>query len=279
MGHFRQNISTSICILLVLLSNSLAYHLNAKRLDPRHRPQSLSRILPHSHLQLSLQLSDKPPNKLGPIKFIQKKVLLTVLILKLNSLKLFSSLLRTVQSMVNGTENKQSSKFQKALAQLKQDKTYMKYSKNFWQRLLFAIFSITMLRKYMAFTKSLTTEIPYTVFLKLISLTPERVLGLKVNPGLFTFQLDGKSALTRMVNIEPTIMGKLLSSGVDFEAPPTPTNVLGLIWTLAYGAFLFNLARKMMQGPQDEATGKRKDKAGDLDAYGNSSLSHSFYYT
>mmetsp|Transcript_12785 Transcript_12785/g.12435 ORF Transcript_12785/g.12435 Transcript_12785/m.12435 type:complete len:551 (-) Transcript_12785:8-1660(-) len=272
MGLFRQNLSISICILLVLLSNSLAYHFNAKRLSPLHRPQLLSRIVSLPHLQLSLQLSEKPPNKLGPIRFIQKKVLLTVLVIKLNSLKVFSSLLRTVQSMVNGTENKQSNKYQKAFAQLKQDKTYIKYMKNFWPRLFMLIFSFTMLRRYLAFTKSLTTEIPYTAFLKLISTTPERVLGLKVNPSLFTFQLDGKSALTRIVNLEPTIMGRLLSSGVDFEAPATPTNVLGLVWTLAYGGFLFNLARKMMQGPQDEATGKRKDKAGELDAYGKLSF-------
>lgn len=261
----RKSIPTYICLLFVLLSTSSAYYFNAKCLSPIFRSQSLSRITPHHHLHLSLQLSEKPPIKPGPIQFIKKKVLLTFLIIKLNSLKAFSSILRTVQSMVNGRPESQKSKLLKSLIQ---DNAYIKYVRKFWIRFLVIIFSFIMSRRYMAFTKSLITEIPYTAFLKLISTAPERILSLKATPSIFSFLLDGKTSITRIVNIDPLVMGKLISSGIDFEAPPEPTNILGLIYTVGYAGFLLNLATKMMQGPQDEATGKRKDKAGELDAYG-----------
>jgi cell division protease FtsH len=122
----------------------------------------------------------------------------------------------------------------------------------------------------MTFLKSLTLEISYSNFLKLIAEHPEVVKNLRCTPSLFTFRLNGKAALTRVVNIEGNILDRLLASGIDFAAPPAPTNILGIIWTVAYAAFLWNITTRMMQGPQDDGAGRRKDK--ELDFYGKLSF-------
>lgn len=223
--------------------------------------------------------SEPSPLKPGPFRFIKRMVLLTILIVKLNSLKVLSgvtSALGAFQNVItkasssgkkndrNKSTKKINNKFLFVLSEL------VKLPK-FWIQLSLLCVSVAV-TKYLAFTKSLTTELSYTSFLKLITAAPERVAGLRVTPSAFMFRLDGKSALTRMVTLEPVVMSKLLSSGIDFAALPAPTNVFGLIWTFAYAAFIWNISTKMMQGPQDEGAGKRKDKAGDLDAYGKLSF-------
>lgn len=221
---------------------------------------------------------DQP--KSGPFRFIKRIALLTMLLIKLNSLKAISGVSSAIGAVKKVIKNPKSSQNSKA-SNSKKSKLNSKILQNlgaimkkprFWIQLFAAGFSFTLFRRYLAFTKSLTTELSYATFLTLISTAPERVASLRVTPSSFLFLLDGKSALTRMVKVEPIVMNRLLASGIDFSAPPTPTNVLGLLWTLAYAGFLWNVSTKMMQGPQDEGAGKRKDKAGDLDAYGKLSF-------
>ena len=55
-------------------------------------------------------------------------------------------------------------------------------------------------------------------------------------------------------------MDKLLVR-VNFAAAPAPVNVFGFVWTCCYAFFLWNISTRMMQGPQDEGAGKRRDEA------------------
>jgi ATP-dependent Zn protease len=221
-----------------------------------------------------------PDQPKGPFRFIKRIALLTMLLIKLNSLKALSGVSSAIGAVKKVIKDPKSSPNSK-VSHSKKSKLNSKIIQNlgaiikkprFWIQLFAAGFSFTIFRKYLAFTKSLTTELSYATFLNLISTAPERVASLRVTPSSFMFLLDGKSALTRMVKVDPLVMTKLLASGIDFAAPPTPTNVLGILWTLAYAGFLWNVSTKMMQGPQDEGAGKRKDKAGDLDAYGKLSF-------
>ena len=119
--------------------------------------------------------------------------------------------------------------------------------------------------------KSTTLEVSFASFLKLLSIAPTRIGNLRVTSNSFMYLVDGKRAITRIVHLEPNILDKLMAAGIDFAAPPSPTNYLGLIWTFAYAAFLWNMSSRMMQGPQDEGAGKRKDQ-GDLGKYGKLSF-------
>jgi AAA+ superfamily predicted ATPase len=119
--------------------------------------------------------------------------------------------------------------------------------------------------------KSITLEVSFASFLKLLSVAPSRIGNLRVTTNSFIYLVDGKRAITRIVNLEPNIMDKLMAAGIDFAAPPSPTNYFGIIWTFAYAAFLWNITSRMMQGPQDEGAGKRKDQ-GDLGKYGKLSF-------
>lgn len=220
--------------------------------------------------------ADPAPIKPGPLKFIKRMVMTTVLVLKINSLKVLSGFIgaiSAIQNKVSGGDQKDKTNANKnkAANKIMTNLVAMMKKKSFWLQLALGLMMGVFLR-YLAFTKSLTTELSYTSFLQLISIAPERVAALRVTPGAFMFRLDGKLALTRMVNLEPNVMKKLIASGIDFAALPAPTNVLGLVWTFAYAAFIWNVSSKMMQGPQDEGAGKRKDKAGELDAYGKLSF-------
>ena len=74
------------------------------------------------------------------------------------------------------------------------------------------------------------------------------------------YLLDGQEkVMAKIVNIHPTVIDKLVSANIDFAAASTPTNILGILWTCAYGYFLWSITTRMMQGPQDDGAGKRKD--------------------
>jgi len=119
--------------------------------------------------------------------------------------------------------------------------------------------------------KASTLEVSFASFLRLLSIAPSRIGNLRVTSNSFMYLVDGKRAITRIVHLEPNVLDKLMAAGIDFAAPPSPTNYLGLIWTFAYAAFLWNISSRMMQGPQDEGAGKRKDQ-GDLGKYGKLSF-------
>ena len=245
-----------------------------------HQPKVIMRSGESFKLYSSIINPPEPsPIKPGPLGFIKRMIMLTVVVIKLNSLKMALGVASAVGAVLNvfGGGPKNGSKKDKANANNKRgtkliaNLSALVKQRKFWfqMSIAFVTFGIT---RYMAFTKSLTTELSFTTFLSLLTVAPERVAGLRVTPSAFMFRLDGKSALTRMVTLDPAVMNTLLASGVDFAALPAPTNVLGLLWTFAYAAFLWNISSKMMQGPQDEGAGKRKDKAGELDAYGKLSF-------
>ena len=291
MVHIANHV-LPVCLILVIVMESFAY-LGTNQIGKKYLPvvgqQILSTQIQKPKLLVTsssklfssvIKPSDPAPIRPGPLRFIKRMVLSTALILKINSLKVLTGMIGVMGAFQNALSNVSSGGNQKDKVNANKKKGTNKFFVNLTaivkQRKFWIQFGLSgvffAIAKYLAFTKSLTTELSYTSFLKLISSAPERVAGLRVTPSAFMFRLDGKSALTRMVNLEPSIMDKLLSSGIDFAALPAPTNVLGLVWTFAYAAFIWNVSTKMMQGPQDEGAGKRKDKAGDLDAYGKLSF-------
>ena len=295
MGLISANLF-KVCLLSVILKHSLSLLTPSRcsvqgnavgiRYGSKISPVIKSSIKFHVTRAESRKLYSsviKPTNptplRPGPLKFVKQMFQLAVLTVKVNYLKVllgFTSALDRFQNVLKGTSSKGNAKDKKNGNNKKGNKFLQSMAilvrqRKFWIQMSVAGISFAITR-YLAFTKSLTTEISYTNFLQLIAAAPERVAGLRVTPSAFMFSLDGKSALTRMVTLEPVVMRKLLSSGIDFAALPAPTNVLGLIWTFAYAAFIWNISTKMMQGPQDEGAGKRKDKAGDLDAYGKLSF-------
>lgn len=93
-------------------------------------------------------------------------------------------------------------------------------------------------------------------------------MGFKSNLGILLFDFD----TLFQVNLEPQMMEKLLGSGLDFAAPPTPLNILGVVWTVGYAFFLWKITSRMLQGPSDEGAGKNKDKKRLQEAYGDLSF-------
>jgi cell division protease FtsH len=114
----------------------------------------------------------------------------------------------------------------------------------------------------MRHTQSLTLEVPYSSFLRLLQSAPERIGSLRVTPSAFAFLLDGKRALTRPVALDASLLALFLKSGIDFYSPAAAVNYVGILWTLAYMAFMFNIANRMSQGPQDGGIGRSKSDMG-----------------
>lgn len=119
---------------------------------------------------------------------------------------------------------------------------------------------IVSFKNYLRYIKSLTLVVPYSEFLKCVEMFPERIANLRVIGTSYLFQVDGKDAMTRPVNIEATLLATLLKSGIDFWAPAAPINLVGIISSIAYLAFLLNLTNKMTQGPSDGGIGKAKNE-------------------
>lgn len=124
----------------------------------------------------------------------------------------------------------------------------------------FGVVVLLCVQKYLKFVASLTTELSFSGFMKLLANSPERVQSLKVTSTSFMFLLDGNRIMTRIVPVEANLLDRLIKSGVDFTTPSSPKNALGLVWTLGYCFFLWKMSGRMMQGPKDEGAGSRKDK-------------------
>jgi len=252
-------------------------------------------------------INDKDKGKKGgPLTFVQRMAMIVFLSIKVCALSISAKMSKysPIKFKFNPRKGGSSSKLLKLADML----GAIIQTKLFWARISVGFFSGGLLRKYLAFTRSLTTEVSFPAFMDLLSKHPEKVQRLRVTATSFLFTLDGKHALTRMVTVSPHIMDKLLASGVDFSgmfrfvdicfsflllledvfaitafslylpkniiniyifscpkflhtAPPTPVNVLSLIWTGVYCAFLYNVSTRMMSGPQDEGAGKRKEKS------------------
>jgi hypothetical protein len=84
----------------------------------------------------------------------------------------------------------------------------------------------------------------------------------------FHFSIDGKRlAMSRIVNVEDSVLQRLLDAGVDFHAAPSNIPWLSLIWSAAYAFFIWKISSRLLQGPQDEGVGKGRDKI-NLKPYG-----------
>lgn len=144
-------------------------------------------------------------------------------------------------------------------------------NRKFITRFVLGFIGFIMVKKYLSFAKSLTTELSFTMFLKVLSDNPTRIQRLRVTPFVFQYLLDGRAAMTRVVSLEPALMDRLLASGVDFAAPAAPKNVIGTVWGICYALFLWKITTKMLQGPQDDGAGKTREKM-NLNVYGDLSF-------
>ena len=100
----------------------------------------------------------------------------------------------------------------------------------------------------------------YASFLKLLEKHPDKLTALRLSGPTLTFLYAGQKVLTRIVQTDGFLMSKLITSGVDFASVPPQLNVLGLVSTCLYLLFLLMINSRMMNGPQDEGAGKRRDK-------------------
>lgn len=153
-----------------------------------------------------------PLNNKGPLGFMKNVIMLFVLIIKSVLLKIQLYILKFVIAIKNRFLSLQSkvtstATDNKKIVMMKKNKKTSKITTNlitllkqkkFWIRFIGGSFLFIMVKKYVIFSKSLTTELSYSTFLKLLKNTPERINGLKVTPDSFIFRLDGKLAITRI---------------------------------------------------------------------------------
>lgn len=208
--------------------------------------------------------SPKGPSP-GVFSFFKRLVLLSVIMLKMSTSNASNAARKLLGMKVVNTEEKERKRKELSPLAKKISAAATKISRTlitrkFWMQLGLIGFSGSILRRYMAYVKSLTTEISYAEFLKLVKATPDKIEGLQVSPTDFMFTHEGKKMFSRIVKLNPATLDRLVQSNVNFSAAPAPLNVFGLVWTCCYAYFLWNLSSRM-SGPQDEGAGKRKDKA------------------
>ena len=131
----------------------------------------------------------------------------------------------------------------------------------FWVNLSLMFGLVVGLQKYKAHMRSTTVELAYSTFMSIIAADPSKIQFLRVSPQAFHYRINGKVGFTRKVNLDSSLIAKFMDAGIDFTAPPPPPNVLGMLWVLVYGAFMWNVTTKMMQGPQDSGAGVRRDQS------------------
>ena len=161
-------------------------------------------------------INDKDKGKKGgPLTFVQRMAMIVFLSIKVCALSISAKMSKysPIKFKFNPRKGGSSSKLLKLADML----GAIIQTKLFWARISVGFFSGGLLRKYLAFTRSLTTEVSFPAFMDLLSKHPEKVQRLRVTATSFLFTLDGKHALTRMVTVSPHIMDKLLASGVDFS--------------------------------------------------------------
>ncbi len=205
-------------------------------------------------------------NNNGPLQRMRKIFVLTILLIR----GLFLSFFMKIKNILPKSKNTKNSKTSKMINSISENKIIVKLNESrifqllkspkIQSRLVAFVLALYGLRRYNAYTRSLTLELAYSTFLKVIEADPSRIQYLKITPAAFYFKYDGKSAFTRRVLLDPLIMKRFTESGLDFTAPPAPPNVLGILWTLVYAGFMWNITTRMMQGPQDNGVGSRKDQ-------------------
>ena len=215
---------------------------------------------------IKINTNNNNNNDNGPLQRIRKVFVLTILLIRGLFLSFFTKI-KNILPKRNKTNNSKSNKFitkisnNKMIMKLNESKIFqLLKSPKIQTRIVAFVLALYGLRRYNAYTRSLTLELAYSTFLKIIEADPSRIQYLKITPAAFYFKYDGKSAFTRRVALDPLIMKRFTESGLDFAAPPAPPNVLGILWTLVYAGFMWNITTRMMQGPQDNGVGSRKDQ-------------------
>lgn len=223
----------------------------AQSINVQGRPNAtLSNDDPGIKTPMTQGMFSKLPNAL------KKPIIVLFLLLKVVALKI-----QLVGGRISSTLKRGPSQFSKTkigkflirlTALLRQPKVLI--------RLVLGFVSYFVVSKYLKANRALTTEFSYATFLKLLEKYPETISSLRVAASSISFMVNGKQATTRVVQTDSFLLSKLVSSGIDFAAPPAQVNVLGILWTLVYGIFLWNVSSRMMQGPPDEGAGKRRDQ-------------------
>ena len=213
-----------------------------------------------------LPTSSPPPTSPGPIAFVQRLIMLAAVMLKMSCISSMERVKKLLNIKALSKEEKEKRLLKMSPTQRKvviatSKLTRVLMTRKFWLRASLLLFSTVSLLKYMSFTRSLTTEVSYADFLKLVKTSPDKIDTLRVTQSSFTFLYEGKQMFSRIVNVSPDVLDRLLHSGVNFAAAPAPVNVFGLVWSCCYAFFLWNISTRMMQGPQDEGAGKRRDNA------------------
>ncbi len=200
----------------------------------------------------------------GVLFFLRRVMFLSVIMVKMSTLNASNAARKMLGMKVLTPEEKERRRRELSPLAKKMLGAATKISRvlttrKFWVQLGIIGFSGSLMRRYLAYVKSLTTEISYAEFLKLLKTSPEKIEGLKVSATDFVFTHEGKQMFSRMVKLNPATLDRLVLSGVNFSAAAPPLVSFGLVWTCAYAYFLWNLTNRM-SGPQDEGAGKRKDK-------------------
>ena len=209
-----------------------------------------------------------PNDRKGPLNTMKKMLLMYILTVQLKSKLLYLKLATFINKLILKITGRSlasnnlvtSSNSNSKTSTLISNITRIILSPQFMLR--FSIIALVgiIFNRYLYVTKGSIVEISYANFLKLIADAPDRVKALRVTASSMVFLLDGKQkVMAKIVNIHPTVIDKLVSANIDFAAASTPTNILGILWTCAYGYFLWSITTRMMQGPQDDGAGKRKD--------------------
>ncbi len=207
-----------------------------------------------------------PNDKKGPLNTMKKMLLMYILTIQLKTKLMYLQISVFLNKLVlkltgrsltsNNSVNSNNSKTSKFIANISR----IIFSPQFMLRFSIIALLGIVLNRYLYVTKGSIVEISYANFLKLITDAPERVKALRVSASSMVFLLDGKQkVMAKIVNIHPSVIDKLVLANVDFAAAAAPTNILGILWTCAYGYFLWTITTRMMQGPQDDGAGKRKD--------------------
>ena len=197
---------------------------------------------------------------LAAVLVILSKVILRV---KMLFVGIFTGLMNMVYVLINATPAGRAlsrSKFGAFLGKLGSLLKQASRKRAFWANLALMFALSVGLSKYKAYSRSMTVELAYSTFMGLVAADPEKIKHIRVAPQAFYYKINGKTGFTRKVNLDSSIVSKFMDAGIDFSAPPPSPNVVGLLWVLVYGAFMWNVTTKMMQGPRDSGAGVRRDQ-------------------
>ena len=102
-------------------------------------------------------------------------------------------------------------------------------TRKFWAQLSLIGFSASLLRKYLAYVKSLTTEISYAEFLNLLKAAPDKIEGLQVSPTDFVFTHEGKKMFSRGKNRDKKEKARTRRGELSPQCP-SPTHEFNADW-------------------------------------------------